>query len=159
MSFEDEMEGLKGELRGIKEYLGISQYTPHAYGVAPKASYPLPKLASAIERILGSLKLKKSNTIGDLIEALKGKAEAIEELKEEEREINRALIGLQALPTTKKACEEAGGEWDEETNTCKLPKERETTESLAVLPTRRGAEESRAERRMKQLVRKAKGEE
>ena len=72
------------------------------------------------------------------IEAL-NKIEALTEILKEKNYLPPAYPPKAKYPkiTTKEACEKAGGEWDEEKKTCKLPpKKKETTESqLGILPT------------------------
>lgn len=154
MSFEDEIENLKKDIREVKEHLGIQQHPAYGPPKYPKA-YPLPKLAGAIIKILPILKLKGSDSIDDLVNALKTRSEAIQEVMEEEREITHALVGLEAIPTTKEGCEKVGGKWIDEK--CQLPEKRETTESIAILPTSQ-SKKSRGERRANQLLKKIVGE-
>lgn len=51
------------------------------------------------------------------------------------------------LPKTKEECEKAGGTWDEEAKTCKLPEKKEVVEGIGILPTsgNQGNVEARAD--------------
>ncbi len=105
------------EMKAYKEVL--AQYVPPAYGTPPAPPrypaglYPLPKFLT----LMGKL-CKSDENVGACIKRLKGEKEA-------------------EAPKTKEACEKAGGKWNEETKTCKLPEKKgggESLQALGILP-------------------------
>ena len=129
-------EALKQE-GSLPPAYGTPTYTPPKY---PAGVTPLPQFLA----LLGKL-CKPDETVGTCVARLKGEKQA-------------------EPPETKETCEKAGGTWDEETKTCKLPPKKEgegggqSLQGLGVLPSSGGETLTSDEARAKALTAKILGE-
>lgn len=139
MSYQDEIEKLESRIETLEQQKTIP--------TTPK----LMNMRAYIEKIIKTFGLSETDTINDLLEKLSEKQEQYEAIEKEKAELLKV-----GTPRSEKECKNRGGTWDPKNMTCKLP-EKETLESIAILPSSRPSETS-GERRAKYFAKKLLGD-